>query len=665
MEWLDLTTGLLAAAAAVPLLVLLYFLKLRRHEQAVSSTLLWKRAVRDLQVNAPFQRLRRNLLLALQLAALLAALAALARPVLSLRPGAGRRYVLLIDRSASMDATDCEGGRSRLAEAKRQAGVLVDSLRAPSLLSLGSAGGDEAMVVAFDRHARVMCSFTGDKARLHRALDAVEPTDGPSRLAEAVAVARAFAGSPGPEANNRSSVAPAGLELFSDGRIGDLEAVSAGGGELSYHRVGSAGDNVGITEMQARRSYERAEEVHVFATLSNYGDAGVSTDVELVLDGNVRAVRRVDIPAARAESGADANAANAPRLRPRGSSGQTTVSFTLTHASSGVIGLRHLHKDALACDDAAWAVLPPPRRLRVLLVTPGNPPLETALRACPLAGLDKLGPSQFDEAAPGAPQKYDVIVLDGYVPDRLPPGRYLVLNAVPPDAGVRRTAALTNQVIVDWRSRHPVLQFVNLEDVFASKAAKLALPRDAAVLAEMGDGPAIALLHRGGGAMLLVAFDVLETNWPFEASFVLFCYNATRYLGLESAGGERTALRAGEAIETRLVGAREAAVRTPDGRRDSLPVPAGGVVRYPATTRAGVYELRAGGGEPAFFAVNVLDAEESRIAPADEVALAAETVPAGPAEPRRANRELWPWLVLAVLAVACVEWWVYNSRVRL
>src|SRR5512142_257544 len=123
MEWLSPFVGLYAAAAAVPLLLLLYFLKLKRREVIVSSTLLWKRAVQDLQVNAPFQKLRKNLLLFLQLAILLAALLALARPIIRTNVTDASRVVLLIDNSASMNAK--EGDRTRLELAKEQAGRLV------------------------------------------------------------------------------------------------------------------------------------------------------------------------------------------------------------------------------------------------------------------------------------------------------------------------------------------------------------------------------------------------------------------------------------------------------------------------------------------------------------------------------------------------------------
>src|SRR3954471_24689958 len=150
-NFLSPLTGLIAAAVAVPALLVLYFLKLRRRELAVSSTLLWKKAIQDLQVNAPFQKLRRNLLLILQMALLLALCLALTRPVTFFKPGAGKTTVILIDRSASMKATDIGGGkRSRLDEAKRHAKELVSTMER----------GSSAMVIAFDDQPETVQPFT-------------------------------------------------------------------------------------------------------------------------------------------------------------------------------------------------------------------------------------------------------------------------------------------------------------------------------------------------------------------------------------------------------------------------------------------------------------------------------------------------------------------------
>src|SRR5271170_4008229 len=94
-HFLNPLAALAAAAVAIPALLLLYFLKLRRRPMDVPSTLLWRKAIQDLQVNAPFQRLRRNLLLLLQMLLLLALVLALSRPISNYRPGAGKTTVIL------------------------------------------------------------------------------------------------------------------------------------------------------------------------------------------------------------------------------------------------------------------------------------------------------------------------------------------------------------------------------------------------------------------------------------------------------------------------------------------------------------------------------------------------------------------------------------------
>src|SRR5436190_23887816 len=160
-----------AAAVAVPLLLVLYFLKLRRREMPVSSTLLWKKAIQDLQVNAPFQKLRRNLLLLLQMLLLLLLALALARPVVNFTPGAGKLTAILIDRSASMQAADVNG-HTRLEEAKRRAKALADTIDR----------GASAMVIAFDDSAETVQPFTQDVVALKSAIDSIQPTDRKTRL---------------------------------------------------------------------------------------------------------------------------------------------------------------------------------------------------------------------------------------------------------------------------------------------------------------------------------------------------------------------------------------------------------------------------------------------------------------------------------------------------
>ncbi|MFH0963196.1 MAG: BatA domain-containing protein, partial [Planctomycetota bacterium] len=65
-----LAPALLGLLALLPIVLLFYFLKLKRQEKPISSTYLWKKAIQDLRVNSPLQKLRKNLLLWLQLALL-------------------------------------------------------------------------------------------------------------------------------------------------------------------------------------------------------------------------------------------------------------------------------------------------------------------------------------------------------------------------------------------------------------------------------------------------------------------------------------------------------------------------------------------------------------------------------------------------------------------
>src|SRR3954468_2340561 len=121
-----LSPGAFAFAAAVPVVVVFYLLKRKRVLRLVSSTLLWQKFLAETQASAPFQRLRHNWLLILQILMLLLAIFALARPYFAARSTGGRLMVLILDASASMQSTD--EVPSRFEKARKDALKLIDSL---------------------------------------------------------------------------------------------------------------------------------------------------------------------------------------------------------------------------------------------------------------------------------------------------------------------------------------------------------------------------------------------------------------------------------------------------------------------------------------------------------------------------------------------------------
>ena len=155
MIFLAPIAGLIAGAIGIGAVLLLYMLKLRRRPVSVSSTLLWKRAVKDMEGNVPWQRVSPGMLLWLHLLIVILMSLAIARPVFDDALGDNQRVYLVIDTTASMNAL--VDGQSGLERAKAQAidriGVLFDSGRSAWVSVLSS--GLEPRTVMTDSNQRL------------------------------------------------------------------------------------------------------------------------------------------------------------------------------------------------------------------------------------------------------------------------------------------------------------------------------------------------------------------------------------------------------------------------------------------------------------------------------------------------------------------------------
>ncbi len=690
MNFISPGLALLAAGITVPLLVSLYFLKLRRRLMPISSTLLWKKAIQDMQVNSPFQKMRRSLLLLLQLLILGGMLFAMARPTMETVASPGQRVVIVIDHSGSMNATDISP--TRLEEAKQAALDLIDNLNtgngpegsagAGSDASAASGGGG-AMVVSFAQSAQVRQSFTNDPSLLRDAVKRIEPTDQVSRLEPALRLIEPFAGRA--EADDEEGLV---VYIISDGRVReDDSALSLAGAALKYIPIGggpggNAGaadtDNVGIVSFSARRDFDKPEIVQVFARVANFSRETVETNLTLTLDGSVIRVQPVTLgtaPQRDPQAGADSSGSDATN--------ESAVQFEFVLPGTAMVELSHDHDDQLEADDTVRLTLAPARRLRVLLVTEGNAFLQRGIQSAGVRQLALMTPEKFEDQDPEslsrggweaagasglAGEGFDVIVFDGYSPQAVPLVDSLYFASAPPIEDIERVAPDENddqpsERILDWERTHPLLRYVALEDVILSGPGRLVVSSEATVLATGQSGPIMAETVIEGTRHVVASFDILQSNWPIKISFPVFLGNTVQTLGLAGLSeGAGVAYRTGEVVSVPAEAAGEIIYTGPQTLRVRK---TRGAAVLPPIARAGLYETDATVKPPYDrLGVNMLDSDESDIRTAG--LLNVSTV-AGEASAQTASirREVWRWFIWGALAVMLIEWLVYTRRMHL
>ena len=666
LTWLTPLAGAILAGVVVPPLLALWFLKLRRRPRVVSSTLLWTRSLADLRANAPFQRLRPSVLLFLQLLLIGLIAVAIAQPESDGLVDAGGRYVLLIDRSASMNASEGERAedRTRLDIAKDAAIARVQELLGGGYFA--PRAGD-VMVVSFASRAEVRAPFTDNIADLESALRAITPTDEETALGEALDVARAFTTNVDPDRLDRTIAAPAKLELYSDGRLADLKDLTLRPMEsLVYRKVGTAVDNVAIVALAAERPADRPDDVQVFAALVNMNATPVSVSVQLALDGRARAItpEPIEIPAAK--MGTESGEGGTLGFRP----GRAQVIFRpIEQPRDVVIEASILRKDALSSDDVAFAIVPPAKRLRILLVNNQGFVLSSALDALPVERVDRLSGAEFDAMVTASEVlDYDVIVLDNYAPKSLPANRYLVLGAAPPLPDLNVYGTQKDVWCRTSREESPLLRAASLDELFVSTAIATRPGKSWRVDAEGPDAPLILMYDAADTHAVYVTFDILNSNWPFQRSFLNFVANAVEALGHAGEAVTSQGVRPGDAISLRLpAGSRDGRVTTAEGVQAIAKIDAQGNLNWGPVLRAGLYDISfvdAASGQPQTrkVAANLFSPEESRIEPMQEIVLGVDAVSAAEVSNER-RASVWPWILGLALLILMLEWWVYQRRI--
>ena len=601
-------------AASIQVVIVFYLLKRKRVVKLVSSTLLWRKYLAETQASAPFQKLRKNWLLILQIILLTLVVFALARPYFATKAKPAQLRVVILDASASMQATD--ETPSRFEKARAEALKWVDTL----------AGDDQMVVLQAGANTEVKQSATTEKAALRRALQACVCSDGPTRLVPALKMAESLVRDLDPKTNPE-------IHLFSDGAVPQLDEFENKALPLVFHRVGKDANNLGITALDVRSNPEDARQRAIYASVANFSTNSQQTELELLLDDRLLETRPITVPASE----------TSPQI------------FLAAQPRDGVFTVRLTAKDDLAVDNQASIVSLLPKPVKVLLISKGNRLLERALRAVPSVVMATA--TDLTDAATG----FDFVVLDGVTPTVWPKGNVLAIHVVNTNwvQGVTQVEAPT---IVDWKAAHPLLRYAGFDNVQVMQSLSAKTPTWATSLVEAPRAPLMFAGELGRQRIIWIGFDTLESNWPLRVSFPIFIANAVDWLNPANARSGQLLVKAGDPFRLALTEPTTSAqVSSPGGAAKSLTLDANAnELVFGDTLKQGIYRVRLGTNETV-FCVNLLDAAESNIKPHEAVQLGKYSKVTATTK-QRANMELWRTIATLGLLVLLFEWWYYHRR---
>jgi hypothetical protein len=588
--------ALLAGVAA--LVVLLYLLRPSPRRLVVASGVLWERVLRSRKRRPERWRWWLSLLLALAIA--LSTALALTRPEVASLSGAARELVIVVDNSAAM-TTRTVDGRTRFDHAIELAREAIEA-GGPGSRFLVADTLRQIATPSFQERDAALVALRGLRAQ-HAGVpvfpDVARPLDARADL-QILFVSDGVAG----------VVPPTGTRTLS-----------------AFHPA----DNVGIGAFDVRTvpgdpaRYQAFLEVlnaspgakRVELRISGAGAKPVTRTLQLA--GNARAAETLDVSAF--DSGVLRAALETP-------------------------------SDAFDLDNAAYALLPMKRVVRLVLVTRGNQALEQALRLIPRVQVTVLAPERFSSV-----RGFDAAVFDRFAP-RSPPALPALLVRpgwvpwLPAEAGETGELAVQR-----WDATHPLLRELSLRDLVVEKAAALRLGPaggDAggfirAIAAGPHEEPLLVAAD-AGSRWVQLAFALEDSNFAQLASFPVFLSNAVNWMT-----GEAPALVRG--LGRVRVPLRDARVSDLGGKSvAAMSVP--GATLFDAQ-ESGVYTAVAA-GQRVRVLVNALD---PRLTLVNASPIADAPREQGSVSLGLLRTDPWVLLLIAAVGLLCVEWVAFHRRV--
>ncbi|MDW8249042.1 MAG: VWA domain-containing protein [Myxococcales bacterium] len=624
MTGLPLQQLLVIGGVAAAFTVALYILKMRRRAVAVPFAPLWRRVLKDQDATSLFSQLKRLLSLLLQLLLLLLLVLALGDP----RPAEalleGRNVVVLVDASASMQATDVTPNRLEAAREKVRH------------LARGLSGADRMLIAQMDATVTPLSTLTNEVGHLEAALTKLHPTETRADFPRALRFAT----------DTLRGVTKPEILVVSDGALGDahdaLGDVHLGDIKLSFLKVGERGRNVAVTNFSVRRYPLDKSRYEVMLEVTNTQDEPADVELSLLGDGELVDVTRLKL----------APKERLPRFYPNLSGASRTLEAKLRNADGS--------RDDLPADDHAYALLPERRRIRVQCVTPGNTYLEAALLLDEYLDVITIPPAQYP-----AQGTFDVTIFDGNPPRYIEgSGAAFYLNPSGEHSPFKIGKELVDYGFDGWEKKHPLVRWLVLDAIGVARGRELLAEEGDKVVAWSDDDgkkrPMLVSGRRDRHRVVGLGFDPRESDIVLRIAWPLLLLNTLNDF-LEEDARYLSSFRTGEIWKIPTPpGVTSVKVEGPGGFTHDVPVHDGRAVML--GQRAGFYKATAPGFE-FHFAANLSDSFESTLTPAGEIQVDHRTAGEVSSFTVGVRREFWIYLLALAVFLSTLEWITYHRRV--
>jgi Ca-activated chloride channel homolog len=608
-------------ALVIPVIVALYLLKLKRKRRVISSTFFWSEMVQDLQANVPFQKLRWNILLFLQILIATAIILAMTDPGIRGSLNEGQRTIFVIDTSASMSTK--EGDTTRLEEAISDIRKYCERL----------AYREQVMIIEAGEHTQTLLDFTSNISSLKRTLDSVKVHDTRTDITTAWALAQSKA----------SEVDRPMIVIVSDFSGVDLQAFANPKYPTRTLQIGRPGKNVAITDFSFT-SYDQSEQdptVSAFLVVRNFLDVPIKCKVEFYVDGGLVDARTIDVDRGT-----------------RVSKLFKGIPYAPAEGSQGVLEARLNIDDDLQVDNSAWAT-PSKDQVMSVLIVGDDPFLPIVLNGLPGIQLFQLSETDY------APGGFDLTFFTDWAPDSLPSGNYVFLN--PPDRDYLPCslgAAVENPQVTDWEDSHPLLRFVNPGSFKIFSASKLGTKPGALTLIDGSSTPLMVYGEKDYLRTLVFPFNLAPSNTDLvtRPTFPILMLNIVSFFRTyqtNASSGIRT-----EGISPISV--------DPLGIKVKMTAPDGSILEFPVdgghafvdVDHVGVYTIQVEGSKdqtPKTIVANFFDESESDIVTPVKLDLG-QGSDAVKKFDINTERRIWKWLSMIAVLVLTVEWIFYHRK---